>query len=110
MGHIEGPGLPKPSFPTRKSDRRVLRGYCGAQQFVDQAHLSLERPKAQSEESCGPSSTTQSTKQFLGSSRGQFSPRQIHNPTRIKGQNWNRDELVRKSRISWGSYPYYPSR
>ena len=35
---------------------------CGAQQFVDQAHLPLESPKAQSEESCGPSSTTQSTK------------------------------------------------
>ena len=51
MGHIEGPGLPKPSFPIRKSDRRVLRGYCGAQQFVDQAHLPLESPKARSEES-----------------------------------------------------------
>ena len=59
--------------------------HCGAQQFADQTHLPLESLKAQSEESCGPSSTTQSTKQFLGSSRGQFSPRQIHNPTRIKG-------------------------
>ena len=37
---------------------------CGAQQFVDQAHLPLESPKAQSEECCGPSSTTQSTKEF----------------------------------------------
>ena len=31
---------------------------------MDQAHLYLESPKAQSEESCDPSSTTQSTKQF----------------------------------------------
>ena len=39
--------------------------HCGAQQFADQAHLPLESLKAQSEESCGPSSTTQSTKPFL---------------------------------------------
>ena len=50
-------------------------GICGAQQFADQAHLPLESLKAQSEESCGPSSITQNTKQFLGGSRGQFSPR-----------------------------------
>ena len=64
MGHIKGPGLPKPSFPIRNSDRRVLRGYCGAQQFMDQAHLPLESPRAQSEENCGPSSMTQSTDQL----------------------------------------------
>ena len=58
---------------------------CGAQQFADQAHLPLESPKAQSEQSCGPSSTMQSTNPFLGGSRGQFSPQQIPNPTRIKG-------------------------
>ena len=55
----------------------LYKGYCGAQQFVGQARLPLKSPKAQSEESCGPSSITQS-------SRGQLSPRQIHNPTRIK--------------------------
>ena len=31
---------------------------------MDQAHLHLESPKAQSEENYGPNSTTQSTKQF----------------------------------------------
>ena len=63
----------------------IFHAYCGARQFVDQAHLPLEILKAQSEQSCVPSSTTQSTRQFLGGSRGQFSPRQILNPPRIKG-------------------------
>ena len=47
---------------------------------MGQAHLLVESPKAQAEESYGPSPIT-----VLEYSRGQFSPRQIQNPTGKKG-------------------------
>ena len=58
--------LPATSSLFDALNKKNQHGNCGAQQFVDQAHLPLESPKAQSEESCGPSSTTQSTNPFFG--------------------------------------------
>ena len=43
--HDVGPTSPKPSSPTKKSGSRILRGYCGAREFMAQAH-STSRPKA----------------------------------------------------------------
>ena len=40
---------PKPSSPTKRSDSRILRGYCGAREFVTPAYFML-RPKACAEE------------------------------------------------------------
>ena len=47
--HDIGPTSPKPSSPTKRSGSRILRGYCGAREFVTQAHFILG-PKAQAEE------------------------------------------------------------
>ena len=61
MSRNKGSELSKPPSPTRRSDSRVLRGYCGAQQYMGQAHLFTGSPKAQAEEGGRPSSITQST-------------------------------------------------
>ena len=61
MSRNEGSELPKPPFPTKRSDSRVLRGYCGAQQYMGQAHLFTGSLKAQAEEGGSPSSIAQST-------------------------------------------------
>ena len=47
--HGLGLTSPKPSFPTTRSGSRILRGYCGAGEFVVPAHFILG-PKAQAEE------------------------------------------------------------
>ena len=40
---------PKPSSPTKRSNSRILRSYCGAREFVTPAHFML-RPKTYAEE------------------------------------------------------------
>ena len=47
--HGVGPTSPKPSSPTKRSGSKILRGYCGAGEFVVPAHFTLG-PKAQAEE------------------------------------------------------------
>ena len=47
--HGLSPTSPKPSSPTRRSDSRILRGYCGAGEFMVLAHLIIG-PKTQAEE------------------------------------------------------------
>ena len=47
--HDIGPTSPKPSSPTKRSGSRILRGYCGAREFVTLAHFTLG-PKARAEE------------------------------------------------------------
>ena len=47
--HDVGPTSPKPSSPTKRSSSRILRGYCGAIEFVTLAHFRLW-PKAWVEE------------------------------------------------------------
>ena len=44
--------LPKSSSLTKRSDSRILRGYCGAREFVTPAHFML-RLKACVEETQG---------------------------------------------------------
>ena len=36
-----GPTSPKPSSPIKRSGSRILRGYCGAREFVAEAHSTL---------------------------------------------------------------------
>ena len=43
------PTSPKPSSPTRRLGSRILRGYCGAREFVVSAHFTM-RPKTRAEE------------------------------------------------------------
>ena len=47
--HDVGPTSPKPTSPTKRLGSWILRGYCGAGEFVVPAHFTL-RPKAQAEE------------------------------------------------------------
>ena len=46
--HDTGLTLPKPSSPTKGSDSRILRGYCGAKEIVTLTHFTLG-PKARAE-------------------------------------------------------------
>ena len=48
-GHDVGLTSSKPSSPTKRSGSRILRGYCGAREFMAPAHFTL-RSKAQAEE------------------------------------------------------------
>ena len=47
--HGLSPTSPKPSSPTRRSGNRILRGYCGAGEFVVPTHLIIG-PKTQADE------------------------------------------------------------
>jgi len=49
--HDIGPTTPKPFSPSEELDNRILRGYCGAREFVILAHFPLG-PKAHAEERC----------------------------------------------------------
>ena len=49
VSHDIGPTSPKPSSPSEGPDSRILRGYCGAREFVIPAHFTLG-PKARAEE------------------------------------------------------------
>ena len=46
--HNLSPTSPKPSSPTKRSGSRILRGYCGAEEFVVPAHFAIG-PKTQAE-------------------------------------------------------------
>ena len=48
-GHDEGPRTSKPSFPSKESNSRILRGYCGAKGFGNPGPFHI-RPKAYAEE------------------------------------------------------------
>ena len=47
--HGLSPTSPKPPSPTRRSGSRILRGYCGAREFVVSAHFIIG-PKIQTKE------------------------------------------------------------
>ena len=47
--HDIGPTSPKPSSSTKRLGSRILRGYCGAKEFVTLAHFTLG-PKARVKE------------------------------------------------------------
>ena len=53
--------LSKPPYPTKRSDSRVLRGYCGAQQYMGHAPLFTRSLKVQAEEGGSLSPIAQST-------------------------------------------------
>ena len=99
MSCNKGLVLPKPSSPTKRLDSRVLRGYCGAQWSVGQAHLlvGVQRPK--------PRKVMAQARQYkyevaLGHSRGRFTPRHNRGLTRRKGKNGIKTTLEKKSKIS----------
>ena len=48
-GHDEGPRTSKPSFPSKESNSRILRGYCGAKGFGNPGPFHI-KPKAYAEE------------------------------------------------------------
>ena len=72
MSRIEDSSLPKPSFPTKKSDSRVLRGCCGAQMIYGPGPSTRGESKGPSRGGLWP----ELDRIAFGCCRGQFGPRQ----------------------------------
>src|SRR6266581_15926 len=106
MSHNKGSVLPKPPFPTRRLDSRVLRGYCRAQVIHGPGPFTRGESKGPSRGGLWPKPDNIKYKIALGYSRGQFSPRQNPKSHRTEGQKRYRTKLERKSKISRESCPY----
>ena len=87
MSHNKGSVLPKPPFPTKRLDSRVLRGYCGAQIICGSSPFTRRGSKGPSRGGIWPKHNNIKPKIALGYSRGQFSPRQTQSLTGKRGKN-----------------------
>ena len=105
MSCNKGSVLPKPSFPTRRSDSRVLKGYCGAQVIYGPDPFTRGESKGPSRGGLWPKLNNIMHKIALGYSRGQFSSRQTQKSHRKEGQKRYRIKLERKSKNIQGKLP-----
>ena len=87
MSHNKGSALPKPPFPTKRLDSRVLRGYCGAQVIYGPGPFTREESKGPSRGGLWSKLNNITHKIALGYSRGSLSPRQTQSLTRKRGKN-----------------------
>ena len=87
MSHNKCLVLPKPPFPTKRLDSRVLRGYCGAQIIYRPDPFTRGEPKGPSRGGLWPKLNNIKYKIALGYSRGPLSPRQTQSPTGKRGKN-----------------------
>ena len=108
MSHNKGSVLPKLSFPTRMSDSRVLRGYCGAQVIYGPGPFTRRESKGPSRGGLWPKPDNMKHKIALGYSRGRFSPRQNLKSHRTEGQKRYRTKIERKIQNIKGKLPLLP--
>ena len=102
MSHNKGSVLPKPPFPTKRSDSRVLRGYCGAQIIYGLDPFTYGESTGPSRGGLWPKPGKIKHKIALGYSRGQFNHWQTQSPTRKRGKNG--------IGLSWKENPKYPGK